>query len=442
MSRELQWLRFGPFALDLRSGELTRDGRRVRLARQSFQMLRLLVARPGTVVTRDELRRALWPDGTHVDYDHGLNNAAARLRRALGDPAQTPRFVETLPCVGYRFIAPVTAVVVAEPPASGGTVRRLQAGWLAAAAVLVFAAGLGAGVLITPRTPAPGSPDAIRVAAEAREQAERSLIYTRLVLDGDLPPELVYAAAHGAATRALSLDATLGEAHVAAGYAAMWGRWDWAAAGRLFDNALALDPTSARAHQARALWLAARGRIDEGRASIEQARGLDPQSPEIARDAATLAFAAGDAVTAAARLHARLAEDPDDARAHGQMAQALASLGQNAEAADHFRQFLVLIGISEEHARDDMRILAAHGMEGLIRRNLSRPSNKPLDRHGLPFKLASDHALVGEIDAALSWLDRAIAQRDSRLLLLAVNPRFAGLREDPRFQRLLARVGL
>jgi tetratricopeptide (TPR) repeat protein len=405
-------------------------------------MLRLLVERHGTVIARDELRQALWPDGTHVDYDHGLNNAAARLRRALGDAAHTPRFLETLPRAGYRFIAPVSAVVAAEPPVLPAPARRWPAGGLVAAAVLVFAAGLGAGVLVTPRLPAAGSPDAIRVAAEARAQAERSLIHTRLVLDGDLPADLVYAAAHGAATRALTLDATLGDAHLAAGYAAMWGRWDWAAAGRLFDSALALDPASARAHQARALWLAARGRIDEARASIEQARSLDPQSPEITRDAATLAFAAGDTGAAVEHLRARLADDPDDARAHGQLAQALAALGRNRDAADHFRQFLVLIGISDDHARDDMHLLATQGMEGLIRRNLARPSNKPPDRYGLPFKLAADHAVVGEIDAALSWLDRAIAQRDSRLLLLAVNPRFAGLREDPRFQRLLARVGL
>lgn len=446
MSGKPTSFRFGPFEFDERSGELRRDGHRLRLPRQSSLMLRLLVERPGAVVTREELRAALWPDGTHVDYDHGLNNAAARLRRALGDPAHAARFIETLPRVGYRVIAPVTGVHPAEVPA---TARTPHAGWLVAAGLIVFAAGLGLGAVFTPFGPdgeAPGQVSfraaATDVAAEARELAERSLIHARLVLDGDLPADLVYAAAQDAATRALSLDPTLADAHVAAGYAAMWGRWDWTTAGRFFERALALDAASARAHQARAIWLAARGRIAEGRASIDRALALEPASPGIARDAATLALAARDPASAIAMLHGRLAVDPDDGRAHGQMAQALATLGRNEEAADHFRRFLVLIGISEEHARNDTRVLAEQGLEGLIRRNLSRPSGKPLDRHGVPFKLAADHALVGDDEAALGWLDRAIDQRDSRLLLLAVNPRFEALRDDPRFLRLLARVGL
>jgi hypothetical protein len=76
-----------------------------------------------------------------------------------------------------------------------------------------------------------------------------------------------------------------------------------------------------------------------------------------------------------------------------------------------------------------------------MRRNLSRPSNKPQDRHGLPFKLASSHAVVGDVDAALEWLERAVGQRDIGLLWLKVHPTFGPLRGDPRFQRLLARVG-
>lgn len=437
MNGEPASFRFGLFELDGRSGELRREGRRVRLPRQAAMLLRLLLERAGDVVTRDELRAALWPDGTHVDFDHGLNNAAARLRRALGDPAQAARFVETLPRVGYRFVAPVTVLRSARqeapPPASVGW----RTAWLPAAALVVFGAGLGAGALLVQEESrqAPFS-------TEARRLAERSLIHTRLVLDGDLPASFVHEAAHEAASRALAFDPTLADAHVAAGYVAMWGRWDWTTAGRLFERALALDAASARAHQARALWLAARGRISQGRASIERALALEPASPEIARDAATLALASGDPAAALVVLRSRLADDPDDGLAHGQMAQALATLGRNREAAEHFGRFLVLIGINEEQARLDTRVLAEHGLEGLIRRNLARPSGKPLDRHGVPFKLAADHALVGNTDEALGWLDRAISQRDSRLLLLAVNPRFEALRGDPRFARLLARVGL
>jgi TolB-like protein/DNA-binding winged helix-turn-helix (wHTH) protein len=100
-------VRFGVFDADLRSGELRKQGVRVKLQEQPFQILRILLERPGEVVTREEVRQSIWPADTFVDFDHGLNNAIRRLREALGDTADTPRFIETLPKRGYRFIAPV-----------------------------------------------------------------------------------------------------------------------------------------------------------------------------------------------------------------------------------------------------------------------------------------------------------------------------------------------
>ena len=102
-------VRFGEFALDLRSGELSKNGRRLLLPVQPFRILALLVRSPGTLVTRDDLRRELWRDDTFVDFEHSLNAAIKRLRQALGDPAATPRFIETLPRRGYRFTAAVDA---------------------------------------------------------------------------------------------------------------------------------------------------------------------------------------------------------------------------------------------------------------------------------------------------------------------------------------------
>jgi len=99
--------RFGSFEMDLRAGELRKRGVRIRLQAQPFQILGMLIERPGEVVTREELRRALWPGDTFVDFDHGLNNAINRLRETLGDSAENPRFLETLPRRGYRFIVPV-----------------------------------------------------------------------------------------------------------------------------------------------------------------------------------------------------------------------------------------------------------------------------------------------------------------------------------------------
>src|SRR5215472_15409265 len=99
--------RFGQFEANLRSRELRRDGVSVRLPDQSFEVLAMLLERPGELVAREEIRKRLWSDDTFVDFDHGLNNAVNRLRDALGDSAESPRFVETLPRRGYRFIGTV-----------------------------------------------------------------------------------------------------------------------------------------------------------------------------------------------------------------------------------------------------------------------------------------------------------------------------------------------
>ena len=107
-------LRFGLFEVNLRAGELRRSGRKVRLQEQPFRVLGMLLERPGKVVMREELQKKLWPGDTFVDFDNGLNTAINKIRDALGDSAETPRYVETLPRRGYRFIAPVE-VAAAEP---------------------------------------------------------------------------------------------------------------------------------------------------------------------------------------------------------------------------------------------------------------------------------------------------------------------------------------
>src|SRR6202521_4211970 len=106
-------LRFGVFEADLRNGELTKQGARLRLQEQPFQLLVMLLEKPGELVTREEVRRRLWPQTT-VDFDHGLNKAVSKIRDALGDSAESPRFIETVARRGYRFLADV--VVIEEPP--------------------------------------------------------------------------------------------------------------------------------------------------------------------------------------------------------------------------------------------------------------------------------------------------------------------------------------
>src|SRR5215472_1678756 len=113
--------RFGVFEVDLHAAELRRNGLKVKLQEQPFQILTLLLERPGEVVTREDLRNRLWPADTFVDFDHSLNAAVKRLRDALGDTAENPRFIGTVARRGYRFLAPVTttfgdgAITTAQP---------------------------------------------------------------------------------------------------------------------------------------------------------------------------------------------------------------------------------------------------------------------------------------------------------------------------------------
>src|SRR3979490_3078316 len=106
-------VRFGAFEVDLRAGELFTQGIKIGVQDQPFGVLALLLEHPGEVVTREDLRQAIWPAGTFVEFDVGLDAAIHKLRTALGDSAENPRLVETLPRRGYRFIAAVEDVAAA-----------------------------------------------------------------------------------------------------------------------------------------------------------------------------------------------------------------------------------------------------------------------------------------------------------------------------------------
>jgi DNA-binding winged helix-turn-helix (wHTH) protein len=109
-------IRFGEFEVDLRKGELRKGNIRVQIQEQPFQVLATLLDRPGEVVSRQDLIRRLWPEGTHVDFDRGLNAAVTRLRQALLDSAEMPRYVETVARKGYRFVGQVTPIALPEAP--------------------------------------------------------------------------------------------------------------------------------------------------------------------------------------------------------------------------------------------------------------------------------------------------------------------------------------
>ncbi len=120
-------VRFGAFEVDLQEGELRKSGLRVKLQEQPFQILIILLEHPGQTVTREELRHRLWSADTFVDFDHSLNSSIKKLREALGDDSDNPRFIETLHRRGYRFIAPVEGPPIPSVPVKDESTRTVEA---------------------------------------------------------------------------------------------------------------------------------------------------------------------------------------------------------------------------------------------------------------------------------------------------------------------------
>ena len=147
--------RFGVFELDVEAGELLRSGRRVALTGHPMRVLVKLVERAGEVVTREELQREVWGEGTHVDFEAGLSTCINQVRTALGDRATSPRFLETLPRRGFRFIAPVEWPADGRVPRRVSSVARIDRRMAAVAILSVIAAGLRGASTARRRRPLP-----------------------------------------------------------------------------------------------------------------------------------------------------------------------------------------------------------------------------------------------------------------------------------------------
>lgn len=367
-------IRFGTFDADLVAGELYREGRLVPLQQQPFEVLRALVEQPGEVVTREALRRRLWPDGTIVDFDQSLNKSLTKLRDALGDSASNPRFVQTLPKRGYRFIAPITVpatpsetIVQAETmpapperPTLPTRPRSIHWHWAATATVaaalctLVIAgtsirlAQAGPHATGTSTTALPGfSP--IPAAHDAYERGRRALargsdrcIRQSVELFGravDLSPK--YAAAYAAlahahlmlaaiqpedaadgvarareaATRAIAIDPNQPAAYAALGRLAVEHDRDWRGAEVHLQRSIALDPGYAEARAWYATALSEEGRDEEAEAEARRALAADPHALTTNTAMGAVLYRAGRHAEAAMALERAVEIDPDYAPA-------------------------------------------------------------------------------------------------------------------------------
>ena len=147
VNQEPRLFQFGAFELDALSGELRKRGVKLKLQHQPLQILAILLERPAQVVTREEIQKRLWPDNTYVDFDNALNSAVRKLRDALGDTAENPRFIETLPRRGYRFIYPISGDVRAAPALPPDAPRKQhRMRWIALALFVALSVGVSFGI--------------------------------------------------------------------------------------------------------------------------------------------------------------------------------------------------------------------------------------------------------------------------------------------------------
>jgi TolB-like protein/DNA-binding winged helix-turn-helix (wHTH) protein len=617
-------LRFDSFELDLHAGELRKRGVKLRLQGQPIQVLAILLQSAGNLVTREELRSQLWPADTFVDFDHSLHNSIGRIRETLGDSAGIPRYIETLPRRGYRFIAPVeevqappiggengnrtaAAVAVAPPPTrqTGLILTLISCGAIAFAswaawqhsyakstvvpirsiAVLpmqnlsgdaaqeYFADGMTDNLItdlakigalrVTSRTSVmrykgtkkalpeiarelnvdaiiegsvirsgqrvrvtaqllraltdqhlwaetydrdigdilrlqaevadaiaqqvraqltplqqsqahtvnPGAydaylrgrlyfvneftnPDSLKKAQgyfEESIQKDPSFAlayagladtYVYMAFAGALQKDQAYRSAKDALAKALALDDSIGEAHDTLGVLSSDFDWDWDAAGREFNRAIALAPSYSCAHEDRATFLALTGRRAEALAEITKIDQLDYGFGAAHTESATY-YELRDYPHLIEASRRALLLDPKDWYQHYTLGVGYEGTGKLLEAISEYQRAVELSAGDQDSTAALAHAFVAIGRRAEAEKILHDFERKPKSAHVPPYLMATMFASFGDKDRAFEFLEKAYQERSLDMTWgLKADLRIDNLRSDPRFQALLQRVGL
>jgi len=624
-------IRFGVFEVDLQEAELRKSGIRIKLQEQPFQILTTLLEHPGQTVTREELQRRLWPADTFVDFDHSLNSSVKKLREALGDDSDNPRFIETLHRRGYRFIAPVDgsraadvdvtdlALTAALGPSAAPAKRfsvplAWSVGTLALIVVLLLALNIRGwrdqllgrtarsnieSLAVLPLANFSGDPqqeyfadgmtealiaelgqigslrvisrtsimqykgakkpvaqiarelnvdaviegsvlragDRVRVTAQLiaavperhlwARSYERDLrdvlslqreiastiadevranvspavqlrfasarpvnpqahdaylkglfFFDKTTEDGFLKAvryaqEAVlidpnYAQAYGlmalsyfansqnayghlsnaqaaekakaAAMKALAIDGSLAEAHVALGAVDLYHDWDWVGAERSFKRAIELNPNLGAAHSEYGWYLAIMGRQDESIQEAKRALELDPFTPHTIHSLASMYYYARQYDEALQQIRKCIEIFPDNLACHAWLTEILQGNGMYEQEVLAWQKTLILRGEKNEDAAGLGRAYNAGGIKNVWRWEIGRLKTRLAQDQFAPTKLAALYALLGEKEQALGWLEKGYAEHDDHMYRIKANPGYDSLRSDPHFQGLLRRM--
>ncbi len=471
----LRRFRIGSWRVDPVTCTLIGSRGTVRIEHKAMQVLAYLAAHADEVVSRDELLSAVWPDVAVTD--HVLTVAISGLRKALGDDARAPSFVVTVPRRGFRLIASVEAL----PEESLDADRRPWKEMVALAVTIALVAGL-----ITLRlrgseerhsrlgstaSPAPASTRAAEVAySKGRLHLERAengdvglafryferaaaadasfapawsgMAICYLLNPGELDKSRseAYKAASSFARRAQALDPMLTETLAALGALAFRYEWRWGAAESLLRQALESDPEAILAHQWYAELLSATGRHDAAEAVMRKAIALDPLAPSLRYGLAWVLFAArryDDSLTVLASL---TPTERQRAGYHWMRFDIEERRGNESVAIDAYLRGLISFGYDPKAVLALERDAQARGIDVLHRWRLEHAIelfSGPTVSLGW---LAAVHLALGERARALELLEQACARREPFVTWIAVDPRFDGLRHDPRFIAMVARL--
>ncbi len=496
---------FAGFRFDAETGELTGHSRKLRLPRQCALLLSLLIERRGELVTREDARQRLWPNGEWVDYDHSINKAIGQLRTALRDDRRAPRFVETLPKRGFRFLPKVetlgpatstlvtstsgTSAVIQSIPSTGIVAKTPEAPrvepaprsprssrvpWIIGVGLSLVAAT--AGIVLLVKAPAHGgtvSPQAYEIYLRARyhlsqrtdesmlkavgefdsaitadpsfAKAYSGLAHTySLLFDHDIGSSEDYRKAQELATKAIQIDPMLAEAHATAGYVALRKDCNLGLAEQELRRATELAPDDPDHHASLALVLASESRFEEALHEIDQSHAADP--------AWSTSYFSEVYIAAAARKTDRMLEAsrtllerlPDQPRAHTQRGWALWYAGRGAEAIAQWHAAASMLKDAGWMALEERGSTAfrSGGIAAYARVRLEAMKTRTQWPDPSDFDPAEWYLNAGNREEALAVLEAKVANHDPDAFSFAAHPAYFDLHGDPRFQALLTRLGI
>ncbi len=497
-------VRFGVFEADVYSGELRKNGVKVKIQDLPFRALKLLLSNPNEVLSRDRFRQELWPEGVFVDFDHGISSAINRLRDALGDSADNPVFIETVERRGYRWIAPTH--VPAPPPVTPGPVLVMPEAAKAPEPtappafrwrLLIFPALLlilvvwslwpkfhpsKASAAHSVTIPAgraalgqhPANSDAEQFYLKGRFYWEKRTpdglnkavdFFTQAIVHDPnyapayvgladcynlmreytmMPASEAYPRALAAAQKAVELDDQSSEAHASLAFVLFYGTWDVADADREFRRAIELNPNNAVAHHWYATYLFTVGRHAESLQEIERAQTLDPASKAVLADKGDLLWASGRQEEGAALLKQMESAEPDFVSPHRYLKGIYFASGDYSLYLDEWKKEATLM-----HDKSSLKLVDAAekgfkaGGKPEMLRNVRELQQKLYARGQEPaYALAETASLLGNKEEALRYLQIAFDKHDEGTVQVGNNPGFNNLHSDPTYQSLVARMGL